>query len=148
MELPDDVIPAILDRWPVAVLTTLSAKGRPHAVPIVFARVAGALWSPIDGKPKAGRELARIRHIRRDPRVSLLFSHYDRDWMLLWWLRADGEAEVRPGAGETSVLAALRRKYPQYERVAVLGPEALLVRIDVTAQLGWCASPAAVARIS
>ncbi len=154
MELPDETTSRILERWPVATLATISEDGQPHAVPIVFARVGDALWSPIDGKPKRGSELARIRHIRRDPRVSLLFSHYDEDWTLLWWLRVDGEAQIRSappdhaGAEETAALAALRRKYPQYARVPVLGPEALLLRIGVTAQRSWCASEAAVAYIS
>ena len=146
MELPDDAIEAILDRWPVATLATSGARG-PHAVPIVFARVAGALWSPIDGKPKRGGELARTRHVRRDPRVSLLISHYDEDWTHLWWLRADGVAEIRSGPAEASALAALRRKYPQYERVDLLGPDALLLRIAITARRSWCASLAAVAYI-
>jgi PPOX class probable F420-dependent enzyme len=153
MELPDDAILAILERWPVATLTTLAEQGHPHAVPIVFARSAGALWSPVDGKPKRGGELARVRHVRRDPRVSLLFTHYQDDWSLLWWLRADGAAEIRSapqhrrGEEEASALAALRRKYPQYEHVALLGPEAQLVRIAVTTQRSWCASAAAVAAI-
>jgi PPOX class probable F420-dependent enzyme len=109
-------------------------------VPIVFARAAGALWSPIDGKPKRGGELARVRHIRRDPRVSLLFSHYDEDWTRLWWLRVDGQAEIRGGADEAAAIAALVRKYPQYQRVDVLGADGLLLRIGVTAQRSWCAS--------
>jgi PPOX class probable F420-dependent enzyme len=147
MELPDDAIEAVLERWPVATLTTLAESGRPHAVPIVFARAGGALWSPVDGKPKRGAELARIRNIERDPRVSLLFANYHDDWSLLWWLRADGEAEIR-GADETAALAALRRKYPQYEHVALLGPGAQLLRIAISAQRSWCASAAAISAIA
>lgn len=145
MELPDDATLAVLERWPVAALSTSGDRG-PHAVPVVFARAGGVLWSPIDGKPKRGGELARIRHIRRDPRVSLLFSHYEDDWTRLWWLRADGAAEIRRaptegcGAEEAAALAALRRKYPQYARVALLGPDGLLVRIAVAALRSWCAS--------
>ncbi len=147
MELTDDAIEAILERWPVAALSTSGDRG-PHAVPIVFARAGGALWSPIDGKPKRGGELARIRHIRRDPRVSLLFSHYEEDWALLWWLRVDGRAEIRRappeggGVEQASALAALRRKYPQYARVPLLGPDELLLRIAVTGQRSWGASAA------
>jgi len=155
MELPDDAIATVLERWPVATLTTLAEHGQPHAVPIVFARSAGALWSPVDGKPKRGGELARIRHVRRDPRVSLLFTHYQDDWSLLWWLRADGAAEIRDAANRSrgadevaTALAALRRKYPQYERVALLGPGAQLLRIAISAQRSWCASAAAVSAIA
>lgn len=147
MELPDGAIERVLEQWPVAALATAGDRG-PHAVPVVFARAAGALWSPIDGKPKRAGELARIRHIRRDPRVSLLFSHYDEDWTRLWWLRADGIAEIRSAAREgdraeeAAALAALRRKYPQYARVAVIGPGALLLRIEVVRRRSWCASEA------
>ncbi len=146
MELPPEAIELILERWPVAALGTAGDRG-PHAVPVVFARSQGSLWSPIDGKPKRGSELARIRHIRRDPRVSLLFANYEDDWSRLWWLRADGAAEIRNaherrrGADEAeAALAALRRKYPQYAQVPVLSADALLLRIGVTALRSWCAS--------
>ena len=138
MELSDETVLQLLDRWPIAVLSTAGPRG-PHAVPIVFACAEGALWSPIDGKPTRGGELARVRHIRRDPRVSLLLANYDADWSRLWWLRIDGEAEVRRAPAEAAV-AALRRKYPQYEQVPVLGPEGLMLRIRVVSRTSWSAS--------
>ena len=138
MELPDEIVERILERWPIAVLATTGARG-PHAVPIVFARAEGAIWSPIDGKPKRGGELARVRNIRRDPRVSLLLANYDADWSRLWWLRVEGEAEVRRAPADAAV-AALRDKYPQYEQVPVLGPEGLLLRIGIAGRTSWGAS--------
>lgn len=54
VRLPEAEIERLLATWPVARLATVGPDGRPHLVPIVFARHAGALWSPIDGKPKAG----------------------------------------------------------------------------------------------
>ena len=148
MQLSADAVEAILERWPMAVLTTLGERG-PHAVPIVFARAAGALWSPIDGKPKRGGELARLRHVRRDPRVALLFTHYEDDWDRLWWLRADGEAEIRDAhdAECEAALAELRRKYPQYQRTELIGPGAALLRIRITSQRSWCASELAERRL-
>ncbi len=153
MELPDDAVELILKGWPVASLATVSEGGRPHVVPIVFVHVAGGIWSPIDGKPKAGGELARIRNVRRDPRISLFFEHYEEDWTRLWWLRVDGEAEVRapadPGADPevAAALAALRRKYPQYERIPLLGPSPTLLQIRVGARRSWCASAVAVSSV-
>jgi PPOX class probable F420-dependent enzyme len=144
MQLPADAVEAILERCPVAVLTTLGERG-PHAVPVVFARARGALWSPIDGKPKRGGELARVRHVRRDPRVALLFSHYEDDWDRLWWLRVDGEARVRSAgdAESEAALAALRRKYPQYERTELIGPGRALLEIRIGARRSWRASASA-----
>ena len=150
MQLPDGAVELILEEWPVASLATVSERGRPHIVPIVFVRVAGRIWSPIDGKPKVGGELARIQNVRRDPWISLLFDHYEEDWTRLWWLRVDGEAEVLtpadPGAdpGVAAALAALRRKYAQYEGVPLLDPSATLLRIRVGSHRSWCASAAAV----
>ena len=140
MDLPDDAIERILERWPISVLATSGPRG-PHQVPIVFARAEGALWSPIDGKPKRGGELQRVRNIRRDPRVSLLFANHDADWSRLWWLRLDGHAEVRSAPADAAV-AALRAKYPQYERVPVLGPAGTLLRIAIAKRTSWAASRA------
>jgi PPOX class probable F420-dependent enzyme len=150
MELPESAVELILERWPLACLATVGEGGRPHVVPIVFVRAAGGLWSPIDGKPKAGGELARIRNVRRDPRISLLFEHHEEDWTRLWWLRVDGEAEVRTPADPcvdpevATVLAALRRKYPQYTEIPLLEPSAILLGIRVGSRRSWCASAAAV----
>jgi len=128
----------LLDASPVARLATIAADGRPQLVPIVFARSGGALWSPIDAKPKSGRLLARIRNVERDPRVALLVDRYDDDWRRLWWLRIDGRASIVHGdaAAETS----LRAKYPQYRGgVALYGGEPLLVRIEPERVARWSA---------
>ena len=66
---------------------------------IVFVRVGECLWSPVDGKPKAGSELARVRNIRERPEVGLLLDEYTEDWKRLWWIRIDANARVvRPEA--------------------------------------------------
>ncbi len=154
MQIPDDATERILARWPVARLATRGAAGRPHQVPVVFARAGARLWSPIDAKPKRGGELARVRNVRREPRVSLLLDHYDADWTRLWWLRVDGEAEVRTPADPerdpeiAAALAALRRKYPQYRDVPLLGEPPTLIAIRVEALRSWCAGPAALGALS
>src|SRR5262245_34127162 len=125
MELPRDAIERLLDTWPVARPATLRADGSPALVPVVFVRSAGRLWLPVDGKPKRARELARVENIRRDPRVALLLDQYDADWSALWWLRAEGEAQVvgEGVPGFTVAAQALRRKYPQYHTTPVFRPD-------------------------
>jgi len=137
-------IERILASWPVARLATTAPDGRAELVPIVFAWSGGALWTPVDGKPKRGGELARVRNLRADPRVCVLLDRYAADWERLWWLRLDGRAElVAGGAAEAArAVAALRAKYPRYASGAtpLFAGEPTLIRIEVDRRIGWRAS--------
>src|SRR5262245_47994613 len=92
--LTDAEIDARIERASVARLATIDSRGDPHLVPIVFARVGGVLWSPVDGKPKRRTDLTRLENVAAHPRVSLLIDHYDDNWRALWWIRIDGDAQV------------------------------------------------------
>jgi PPOX class probable F420-dependent enzyme len=121
----------------VVVMATLSDDGKPHLVPIVFVARPDRrqLISAVDAKPKASRELRRIRNIRRDPRVTVLAHHYEADWSNLWWVRADARASVidqRPPSADLLI-----DKYPDYSDHE-LGP---WIVIDVEALTGWSAAP-------
>lgn len=152
MKLPEDCVEALLRRWPVARLATLD-EGRVHLVPIVFAWWEGALWSPIDGKPKRGGELQRVRNVRREPRVTVLLDRYDADWSRLWWLRLEGRAEVvtteapehDPRFAEPA--ARLRAKYPQYRSTPLFRGDPTLLRVHVERRVTWCASEAVIAEL-
>lgn len=153
MEIPREFVDRLLESWPVARLATADAHGKPSALPIVWARVNGDLWTPIDGKPKRDAEPARVRRVAENPRVELLLDDYDFDWTRLWWLRVEGDARVvKPPDPERDpevapVLAALRRKYPQYDGVPVLRDPPTLLAIRPTRVHGWCASEAALAKL-
>jgi PPOX class probable F420-dependent enzyme len=139
--LPEDETQRLLRSWPVARLATLAPGGRPHVVPIVFAWHAGAVWSPVDGKPKRGGPLARVRHLESEPRVSVLLDHYETDWRRLWWIRVDGRAALVAGDGAAE--AALRAKYPQYgEGVALYAGPPALIRIEPERVTSWSAERA------
>jgi PPOX class probable F420-dependent enzyme len=144
MELTRDAIEHLLDTWPVARLATLRADGSPALVPVVFARSAGRLWLPVDGKPKGGGELARVANIRRDGRVALLLDQYEADWTGLWWLRLDGAAELvgEREPGFDSALAALLKKYPQYPHTPLFRPDAppVLIAVGGLRATSWTAS--------
>jgi PPOX class probable F420-dependent enzyme len=139
MRLSGAEVERLLDTWPVARLATLGPDGRPHLVPIVFVRHAGALWSPIDGKPKRSAELARVRNLAHDPRACLLLDHYDADWRRLWWIRVDGRAAVVGRDPEAE--AALRAKYPPYREggTALYAGAPALIRIEIARVTSWAA---------
>ena len=149
--LPEELAQAVLERWPVARLATLGPAG-PQLLPVVFARVDGVLWSAVDGKPKAGGELARIRHVRADPRVALLLDEYTEDWNELWWLRVSGtaravEADPAHDPEVAAAVAALVAKYPQYGEVPVLGDPPRMLRIEPLRSRSWCMGPGALVRL-
>ncbi|MFF5016442.1 TIGR03668 family PPOX class F420-dependent oxidoreductase [Streptomyces sp. NPDC001165] len=130
----------------VARLATVDAAGRPHQVPVVFARhtLGGTdrLVTAVDHKPKTTARLKRLRNIAAHPAVCLLADAYDENWDHLWWVRADGEASVLPPdapdpavreAHETAV-RLLREKYPQYRDHPPHGP---VIAVSVRSWTGW-----------
>jgi PPOX class probable F420-dependent enzyme len=153
MRLPAEAIERRLDTWPVAILASVDTEGRPHQVPVVFARAGSRIWSPVDAKPKVEGELARVRHLRADPRASLLLEHYAEDWKRLWWLRVESNAQVvepRDPSEDPEVelaVAALRRKYPQYREIPVLRDPPTLLALDPIRVTGWCASREAISML-
>jgi PPOX class probable F420-dependent enzyme len=123
----------------VACLATLRADGTPALVPIVFAMVGETVVAAVDAKAKQTRELARLRHVARDPRVTVLVDHYEEDWQRLWWVRAEGAGRVvASGSERDEVIASLRAKYPQYEGLD--GPFGDAIIVEVARWMGWSAS--------
>ena len=138
--LPDDLLCAVLDRMPVARLALCELDDAPAAMPIVFARAAGALWMPIDGKPKRGdKRPARIAQLERIPGVMLVLDHYEDDWSRLWWIRLRCTATVVTGKHPDwgDVEAALADKYPQYETTPMFDAEPTLVRFEWRSVSAW-----------
>ena len=126
-----------------AVLATIAPDGRARLVPICFVldRASPVVHTPIDDKPKHSDdplELARVRDIVADPRVTILLDRWDEDWDRLGWLRADGRAILVP-ADETderdAAIAALRAKYPQYQNHHLEARP--LIRISLERVIGW-----------
>jgi len=104
-------------------------------VPIVFAFVADNVVFAVDHKPKSARRLQRLDNIAAEPRVTLLFDHYDDEWTQLWWVRMQGDAhEVDAAEPRDAALDALVAKYPQYVDRRPAGP---VVQIHPTRWSGW-----------
>jgi len=111
-DLPESVR-TLFDRERRGVLTTLDPDGSGHSVPIVFVVSGSEIVSPIDHKPKTGGELARVRNIERDDRVTVLVDHWDEDWTRLAWVMVRGHAVIDPD-GPFDVVQSLIVRYQQY----------------------------------
>ena len=142
MQVDADLLSALLNVWPVGRLATVTPAGDPHVVPVVFAALEGCVYSPVDGKRKSVRPLARLANVTAHRRASLLLDHYADDWQALWWLRLDGPAEVV--SGDAVPLAAVARrlagKYPQYRDVAPFSGTPTLLRLRWERVSAWAQS--------
>ncbi|MGH9252530.1 MAG: TIGR03668 family PPOX class F420-dependent oxidoreductase [Acidimicrobiales bacterium] len=119
----------------VAHLATAGGDHWPHLVPVTFALAGDRILLAVDQKPKSTTNLRRLRNIVDNPRVAVLCDHYEDDWSRLWWVRADGHAEVvRAGAERQVHLDALTAKYDQYRREPPLGP---VIVVTVDTWTGW-----------
>ena len=126
---------AMFAESPVAMLATVGPGGAPHLVPVVFAVHDEVVYTAVDAKRKTTHRLRRLANIEGNPRVSLLVDHYDEDWTQLWWVRADGVAAIHYSGEEMAAgYALLRRKYVQYQRLALDGP---VVTVDVQRWASW-----------
>ena len=127
----------------VGHLGTLGPDGAPHLVPVCYALLNDdSLVIAIDEKPKRAGRLARLQHIDRDPRVSLLVDVYDDDnWERLAWVRSDGQASVVEIGGERAdALVELRARYAQYRSMAL--EQRPLIVISPRRVTSWRASTA------
>ena len=106
----------------VAHLATADAAGQPLVIPICFAFDGKIFFSPIDEKPKrtAPSKLKRLRNIAENSKVSLIIDHYDENWQRLAYILANGTAKIlKRGNRHRRGVQLLRRKYPQYRRMAI-----------------------------
>lgn len=140
--MPDvfsDAVRALLDRSRVAHLATADGKGRPHVIPLCYARVSDGIVFVVDDKPKRpGKLLKRMRNIAENPAVALVVDVYDEDWRRLEYALVHGRAEVvRDPAEHARALEALRARYPQYRSMALDAPHNSVVRITPSRVHHW-----------
>ena len=115
----------------VGRLATVRMDGRPHIVPIVFDFDGELVRTIADPKPKRGLDLLRHRNIRANPAVSLLVDAYEESWQAIWWVRADGVAQVvDEGAERDTTIRLLRAKYPQYAEWSAPFGAATIIRVE------------------
>lgn len=123
---------------PVVRLATIDELERPHLVPVTFAVDGDRIYTAVDAKPKRTRDLKRLRNIELDPRVAVLADHYEDDWSKLWWVRADGIADIVTDAeAMAGPIALLRERHRQYRDAPPEGP---VIAITVLRWTGWSAS--------
>jgi PPOX class probable F420-dependent enzyme len=115
-------VAAFLRAARIAHLATADAGGQPLVIPICFAFDGKEFFSAIDEKPKqiSPHKLKRLRNIAENPKVSLIIDRYDEDWQRLAYVLITGRAKILlRGARHRRAVLLLRKKYSQYERMAI-----------------------------
>ena len=133
---PTDEELEIVRHQRVGRLATVDGTGAPAVVPICYGLLSDGnepvIVSVLDEKPKRVpvRELARVRNILGQPRVSLVVDHYAEDWNALAFIQVRGQAEiVEPDDSlQSGAIAALRTKYSQYQRMEIEQAPVLAIR--------------------
>ena len=72
--------------------------------------------------------------------VSVIVDHFEADWSKLWWIVAEGRAEILEAPDESRSIDLLVTKYPQYESARPRGP---IIAVQVMRWRTWSASPGA-----
>ena len=106
----------------VAHFATADKSGRPHVIPICFVFDGRQFFSPIDEKPKrtSPTKLKRLKNIAENPNVALIADRYDEDWRKLAYVLCVGRAHILlSGKVHRHAVKLLRKKYPQYRRMAI-----------------------------
>ena len=108
-------------------------------MPICFALECDSLYSAVDEKPKRSRRLKRLENIGAHPAVSVLVDHFEANWSNLWWVVAEGRAEILDTGEQASrALELLVAKYPQYQATRPGGP---VIAVSITRWRSWTATP-------
>ncbi len=136
MRISQEQARAWFEQARVARLATVDRRAHPHLVPVTFACHDGVIVTAVDHKPKSTTSLKRLRNIAENPNVTLLADHYDDDWSRLWWVRADGVAEVVDAADRSDLVHALTAKYSQYREQP---PALWLIVVQARGWNGWAA---------
>jgi PPOX class probable F420-dependent enzyme len=135
--LPADVADFIASAR-VGRLATADGSGQPLVVPICYAWDGEALLSAIDAKPKRSGELARIRNIRENPKVSVVIDQYEEDWRRLRWVIIQGLAEVLTAGGDFArAVDLLSAKYPQYVSMGLSRESGTMIKVRPGKVLRW-----------
>lgn len=132
----------LLSQARVGHLATADRAGRPHVVPICFAWLERAIYTPIDRKPKrsGARVLRRVRNLAQNARAAVVVDRWDEDWSRLAYAMVEGPAMLlEAGAEWDTAAAALTRKYPQYLELPLAGCP--IIRIAAERVTAWRALP-------
>jgi PPOX class probable F420-dependent enzyme len=126
-----------VDTRRVGYLATTDSHAVPHVIPVCFDLSGDMLYITIDQKPKRdGRALKRLSNITDNPRVAIVFDHYEEDWRHLAWVMLHGRAKILTAGNEHDQAQSLLRS--RYQQLAAMQIEQLpVIAIHIERVASW-----------
>ncbi|GIW44295.1 MAG: hypothetical protein KatS3mg077_1577 [Candidatus Binatia bacterium] len=117
----------------VARLATVGPDAEPHNVPVCTVAIGGKIYFASDANAR------KVRNIRTNPRVALVFDEYSEDWTQLRGLMVVGKATViEKGVSFHRARLALYRKYRQYKKFEPIEEgESVLIAVSPEKTFAW-----------
>lgn len=117
----------------VARVATVGRDGTPHNVPVCTVAANGRIYFASEGNAR------KVRNLRRNPRVALVFDQYSENWKRLAGAMIVGTSTiVDQGAPFRRARQALYRKYRSYPQVSPINEgETVIVCVTPTGSFSW-----------
>ena len=117
----------------VARLGTVGHDGTPHNVPVCTVAANGRIYFATE------KDARKVRNLRKNPRVALVFDHYSENWQRLAGAMIVGTSVIMDqGAAFRRARQALYRKYKSYARVAAIEEgDSVIVCVTPTGSFSW-----------
>lgn len=116
----------------VARLATVDAGGIPHNVPICPLLINGKIYLGTETGAK------KVRNVKANPNVSLVFDDYTESWAHLRGLMIQGRARVVSRQDFRKLRTKMYAKYFQYASAAPLGEkDSAIIEVTPRKKFSW-----------
>ena len=121
-------------RWArVSRVTTVSAEGVPHAVPVCHVLAGQKLYFG------SGDDATKVRNLKANPRITVIVDEYSDHWDGLKGAMVQGRARlIERGPRFSRIRDLLYEKYPQYPKEAALATsDSVIVEVSPLRVFTW-----------
>lgn len=116
----------------VVRVATVGGDGTPHNVPVCPLFEGGRLYFGSEAEGK------KVRNIRANPLVAVVFDDYTEDWAHLRGIMIQGRGRIVNRREFRTLRRKIYAKYLQYESAAALNErEAVIVEITPERKFSW-----------
>ena len=117
----------------VCRVSTVSASGVPHLVPVCHVLVDGKIYFASETGAK------KVENLKRNPHVTVTVDLYSDEWSSLKGVMVQGEASIIGASPRfRKIRKRLYEKYPQYPEMSAIGErDSVVVEVTPSHAFSW-----------